>query len=228
MAKQTLLPAISPSFQSQVASLAGEGKSLTESYAELTERTLKFAEQFKALWEQAKTLDKKQGGEHSQFLRRELTKAIQSADRSAWSKWIKIGSNAPKLLPHKEHIPHQRDALYELARAADTDQDIGAWVKQNQLTVESTVREVRSLRSGKKRSRAATATPVTQPNRSVRKNYPAAVTLNFDSFSTAARVLRSLFVGAEDFKVTTDKALANALRSLVDDDEYDYVKNRLI
>jgi hypothetical protein len=223
MAKQTILPALDQSFTADVATLAKEGRQIAKAYISLTERLIVFAEQFAKLRDQAKALDKREGGAHAQYLLSRVASAMKMASRQSWSKWITIGKQSQALLPYKENIPPTRDSLYELSVALKNGDNVGQWVADKRITIDSSVREVAALRT-KKNSRKTVAL---KPRRNVKKNYPTQILLSFTSYSSAATTLLPILNSSDDFKVTTaDKAFKQALRSMVDDDTYDKLNQR--
>jgi hypothetical protein len=182
------LSPLNAGFAQRVQALADNGKQLVASYADLSERMLEFASEFRGLWDEAKTLDKAENGMHHDLLRRELAEIVKSSKASVWSKWNTIGAQAQALLPYKASLPPQRECLYELAIAVRNKKPIDRWIENEQLTSTSTVREVASLRKTRKRNRRE-------------KQYLATVTLRFNQYGDAAKALKAVLLSSGDFKV---------------------------
>ena len=202
-------------FARRVTSVAAEGRRLTELYADLSARMLEFAVQFRELWLEAKRLDKAENGQHQLYLRKTLSEAVQSDDPSVWSKWNTIGAQAKTLLRYKTALPPQRECLYELAKAADQQKPIKRWIDAKALTFQSTVREVSALCKSKKR-------------RPRQKQYLATVTFAFQSYGEATEALRALLISKADFKLRSHRALGEALKSELDTQQYESVKERFL
>jgi predicted NACHT family NTPase len=195
-----VLPALSGNFTTQVKQLATEAKDLSKSYADLTERMLKFAERFRELWNHAHTLDgKKANGQHAAHFLKVLGQVVDTQNRSIWSRWVTIGKHAPKLLHYKSALPPYRDSLYELALATKEGKPLDGWIHDKKLSTESTIRDVQSL--CKKRTR--TSRP---------RTHLAAVTLNFDDYDTAAKTLEEVIVKDVDFTVHSQEAFRQAMK----------------
>ena len=213
-------------FAKQVRVLAKEGQQLSQAYAELTMRILVFAQDFKLLWDRANSLDRGETGSHHDHLREALAKAIQTSNKSIRSRWITIGSHAKTLMPYNDALPPYRDSLYEVARAVEDEKPVTQWIKEKQITIDSSVREVRLLRAGS-RSRAK-PTKRRKPSNKLRSSYPASITLSFESYSAAADVLSQLLSSTKaDFKVTALQSFDAALRERLKDDDYKRAKTHL-
>ena len=153
-----VLPAFSVTFTTQVEHLAAEAKDLSKSYADLTERMLKFADRFRTLWDKASALDgNNENGQHKAHFLKVLGEVVRTDNRSIWSRWVTIGKQAKELLPHKAALPPQRDSLYALALATKEGKRLERWIDDGKLTNESTIRDVLSLTRKKNHSAAANA-----------------------------------------------------------------------
>lgn len=207
---------IDSSFRLAVEGLVDEGKKIVEINAELTERTLKFAEGFKAIWDMAETLDKRQDGDHFYYLREQMAEVINTQDKAIRSRWVKIGSQASKLLPMASSLPPYRDTLYELALASEEKKPVKKWVKDGQLNSETSFRDVKRLRRDPvKKPEIEAAVP---PPR-VRREFPALVTFSFSTFSEAALALGKVMSESDvEFKVSADKAFEHALQEALSDE----------
>ena len=151
-----VLPAFSVTFTTQVEHLAAEAKDLSKSYADLTERMLKFADRFRTLWGKASALDgNNENGQHKAHFLKVLGEIVNSDNPSIWSRWVTIGKQAKELLPHKAALPPQRDSLYALALATKEGKRLERWIDDGKLTNESTIRDVLSLTRKKNRRTAA-------------------------------------------------------------------------
>ena len=224
MNRAVILPAVNRDFAKEVTVLAREGQRLSQAHANLIERMLVFAQDFKRLWEKAKTLDRGETGRHHNHLREALAEAIETSNKSIRSRWIMIGSHARTLIPHKDILPPYRDSLYELALAVEDGKPVTRWLKQKQITVDSSVREVRSLRSGTRRKAKASDK---KPSRKLRSSYPATISFSFETYTVAAEVLSPVLLSAKtDFKITAPQSFEAALRERLGDD-YEKAKNHL-
>lgn len=209
-----VLAPLNPAFTRKVARLASDGRDLARSYADLTERMVRFAEQFYAVWQEAKSLDRTRNGRHHEHLRGEIAKAVGTTRQDVWSKWNTIGSRAHELLEYKSSLPPQRESLYEVALALGEKKPVDRWVEQNQLTTMSTVRDVSALRKGKKRTRH-------------KKSFQASVTLEFQTYDDATAVLLQLPWGDDTFRVKSHKAFSEALKAKLDVDGYEKAKTNI-
>lgn len=224
MHRAVILPPVDRNFAKDVTVLAKEGQKLSQAYAQLTERMLVFAQDFKRLWDKAKTLDEGDTGRHHNHLREALAKAIETSNKSIRSRWITIGSHAKTLIPHKDVLPPYRDSLYELALAVEDGKPVTRWLKEKQITVDSSVREVRSLRGGNRRRAKACDK---KPSRKLKSNYPATISFSFETYTVAAEVLSPLLLSTKtDFKITAPQSFEAALRERLGDD-YEKAKNHL-
>jgi hypothetical protein len=223
MGRAEILTPVNRDFAREVTILAREGKTLSHAYADLSERMLRFAKDFKSLWDRARMLDQGDTGTHHNHLRQALAEAIQSSDKSIRSRWIMIGSHAKKLIPHKNVLPPYRDTLYEIARALDEKKPVSKWINQKQITANSSVREVRSLRagSGPRRRRLRG----NGPSNKLRRSYPAIINFSFESYTAAAEVLSRFLASIKaDMKITADQSFDAALRERLKDHDYEKAK----
>ncbi len=226
MARTEVLAARDNTFEKEVNALAREGKRLVDSYSDLTERMLSFAQKFERLWDQAKSLDGGNSGQHHIYLRQALSELVNTSNKSIQSRWVTIGSNAKALLRFKNALPPYRDSLYELALAVEGNEPVAKWVKQKQITADSSVRDLRSLRSPKrKRGKSKIAG---KPSKSVKRSYPAAITISFEDFEAAADTLRTLLLTVSGgFKVSAPQAFDHAIRAKMDAKDYEKAKGHL-
>lgn len=211
MAKAELVPKLDSSFMGNVATLAKEGLALSKAYADVTERILDFAERVHSLWNQSLELDKgDEQGVHRQHLRDQLAKAVKSDNKSIRSRWIAIGQHATELAEIKSSLPPVRDSLYEVALAIEAKKPVTKWAENGDLTPQSSVREIRALRDRTKTKRSAPK----KKKRLAPKTFPAAITLCFETYDDAVRILKPLLTSSEGFKILADKTFANALKPL--------------
>ena len=207
--------ALSVGFIRQVRELASEGRELAKSYADLTTRMLRFSQRFRQVRDEAQRLDGEGDGQHRQHLREQLADAVRSTNKTVWSQWVTIGSQAKALLPHRNALPPQRDSLYELALAAREKRPIQVWIKQNKLAATSTVRDVQALRARQRRKKRA-------------RTYQATVTLCFQTYDAAAKALEAVITTDADFKVKAHQAFQDATKALLGADAYDAQKARFV
>lgn len=228
MQRTAILAPIDRSFLSEVAALAKEGKKLSDAYSDLTEQMLLFAQDFKRLWDRAQKLDGNDRGEHHNHLHDALAKILETSNKSIRSRWIMIGSHAKKLIHYKDNLPPYRDSLYEIALALEDEKPVVQWVKQKQITADSSVREVKSLRDSTRRRKRRSSKP-SDPSRSVARSHSATITLSFETYGAAAQALQALLLSdAVDFKLSADKAFEHAVREeLQNDRDYEKAKSRI-
>ena len=211
MARAVILAPIDRDFAKEVTALEREGHRLADSYADLTERMLVFAHDFKRLWDRAKKLDGADTGNHHNHLRQKLSELIQTSNKSIRSRWITIGSHAKKLMHHKDALPPYRDSLYEIALAMEDDKPVSKWINDKQITVDSSVREVRSLRDGNRRK--GKSQDQSKPTNKLRRSYPATISISFETYTAAAEAVSSFLLSSKaEFKLTAHKAFDAALR----------------
>lgn len=217
------LPAtlVSDAFKKRVRKLIAEGERLDTLHRNLTVEMLKFGESIQSLWLEARRLDRGVGN-HATHLREQLAALIGSNNRSVWSQWVKIGEQAPALLKYKGALPPQRDSLYEIAKAAADGKPIRKWVEQEKLTVESSVRDVRSLTRKKhgtrKQGSAADAT--------ARAPTQIQLHLSFScTYERVAELLRELLRHEELSRAEMDGALKDRIQLMLGDD-YAKVANK--
>jgi hypothetical protein len=221
-----ILPPVDRDFAKHVTVLAKEGQKLSQAYAQLTERMLVFAQDFKRLWDKAKTLDNGETGRHHNHLREVLAKAIETSNKSIRSRWITFGSHAKTLMPYNDALPPYRDSLYELALAVEDGKPVTRWIKERQITPDSSVRDVRSLRAGNRRSTKSASE--NKPSKKRRRDYPATISLSFETYTAAAEVLSQLLSSSHaDFKVTAPPSFDAAVREGLKDHDYDKAKKYL-
>jgi hypothetical protein len=225
MARAVILAPIDRDFAKEVSVLAKEGLRLAESYADLTERMLVFAQDFKRLWDRAAKLDRADTGKHHNHLRQALAELIKTSNRSIRSRWITIGSHAKKLMHYKDALPPYRDSLYEIALALEDEKPVTQWVNAKQITIDSSVREVRSLRAGKRRKSRGGGS---KPTNKLRRSYPATISISFETYTAAAEALSSFLLSSKaDFKITAHQAFDAALRERMSDDNYENAKSHI-
>jgi hypothetical protein len=223
MAQAVVLAPLDRDFAKEVSVLAKEGQKLIDGYASLTLQMLVFAQDFKRLWDRAAKLDGAETGKHHNHLRQAVSELIQTSNKSIRSRWITIGSQAKKLMHYKDALPPYRDSLYEVALALQDEKPVTKWVNAKQITVDSSVREVRSLRGSKKRTRKAS-----NPSIKVRRSYPAKISISFETYSAAAETLSTILLsGTADFRITAHQAFDAALRERLDDKDYQKAKSRI-
>lgn len=216
MSRRVAVVKLDSRFEARVNSLANEGVQLSAAYVDVTKRILKFSQSLYELWEKAQELDSgSERGEHRRYLVDEISEAIGTDSKTIRSRWLMIGQQASTLNSFKAALPPARDNLYEVALAAKDNKPVQKWIEEGTLTPESSVRDIRKLRDQKrqtKKGRKKTATP---------KAFPASVTLCFQSYDDALKLLEPLLLSNEAFKVVADKTFANILATLEGDD---YVK----
>lgn len=203
-------------FSRGVERLSKEGKELVKAQQSLSERILKFAQDFEELWGKAKTLDGKESGAHQRYLRDRLAEVVGTTNKSIWSRWSTIGSQAKALLPYSKELPAQRDSMYELALAKKEGKSIASWVKQELVTPQSTVREVSALRkaTGQKKSKRKRMDRIS-------------ITLELDcSYEEAGLLLQEVVRSSSVLSIKSHQAFREAIKSKLGPDAYEEVKDR--
>jgi hypothetical protein len=224
MSRSLVLRPINPDFVKDVTVLAKEGQKLASAYADLTERMLTFAQDFKRLWDRAKKLDGADIGQHHNHLRQALSDLIQTSDKSIRSRWITIGSHAKQLMHHKDTLPPYRDSLYEVALAIEDEKPVTKWFSEKRITADSSFREVHALRSGRKRKGKS----ATKPSNKLRRSLQATISISFETYTAAAEALSSFLLSSKaDFKITAHQAFDAALRELLNDHDYEKAKSHI-
>jgi hypothetical protein len=224
MARALISTSVDRDFAKEVTALAKEGHTLAESYADLTERMLVFAGNFKHLWDRAKKLDGADTGKHHIYLREALSELIKTSNKSIRSRWITIGSHAKRLMHYKDALPPYRDSLYEIALALEDEKPVTKWFNDKRITIDSSVREVRSLRGGKQRK----AKSASKPSTTLRRSFPATISISFETYTAAAEALSSFLLSSKaDFKITAHHAFDAALREHLSDRDYEKAKSRI-
>ena len=151
---------VSSVFEKEVGQLLKRWIPIKEGYAKLAKQHLDFAKLIVELWEKAKVLDRQTGGSlHKDHMRQQLQELVQTDDQSILSRWRTIGTQAEVLLPVAEHLPADRDHLYQLATAAKQAKPIAEWVEQKKIHPTVSVNEIKSLKiEGVRRKPIAKAT----------------------------------------------------------------------
>jgi hypothetical protein len=151
---------IEPSFNKKLNILVKAKDLLVSETAELAERMILFAASLTELEEEAKSLDKAcKTKVHTEEFEKHLSVRALGLSPAIRSRWNTIASQAPALLKIHTSLPATRDALYETARALKQDENVSMWVKKQQLTPLSTVKEINDLRSKGKRTAPAKKAP---------------------------------------------------------------------
>jgi hypothetical protein len=224
MARSLTLPSIDRDFAKEVRILAKEGQKLAEAYANLTERMLAFAQDFKRLWDRAKKLDGADYGKHHTHLRQAVSDLIHTSNTSIRSRWITIGSHAKKLMHWKDAMPPYRDTIYEVARAIEDEKPVTKWFNDKRITIDSSFREVHSLRSGKRRKGGSAS----KPSKTLRRSFQATISISFETFTAAAEALSSFVLSSKfDFKITAHQSFDAALREHLSDFDYEKAKSHI-
>ena len=147
---------IEPSFNKKLNILVKAKDLLVSETAELAERMIRFAASLTELEEEAQRLDKAfKTKVHTEEFEKHLSVRALGLSPAIRSRWNTIASEAPALLKIHTSLPATRDALYETARAIKQDENVSMWVKKQQLTPLSTVKEINDLRSKGKRTAPA-------------------------------------------------------------------------
>ena len=120
-------------------------------------------------------------------------------------------------MPYANSIPPQRDSLYALSTAIDKKKPIQRWIDSGKLSSESTVRDVFSLTSSKKRTKV-----------SVQKERNVFVTIEFSTdFSQTATLLKDIVQDSSVLSVRSDKAFKSALQEILGRQKYSDIDNKV-
>lgn len=180
------LPVLNAKFQQEVKTLRDEWLDILEANASLAERTIRFGQHFRDLYEKAKDLDRGEiRGIHYEVMREQLADLVQTDNKSIWSKWNKIGEYAPKLLPYADKLPSTRDALYATAHVIEDGKSLKSLIRNQDIRPDGTVREIEALHKKRKRRKTPQAANTVM------------VTLTFDgAYDDVASALRELVSAA--------------------------------
>lgn len=209
-----VLSALSTSFTTEVRQLTADAKALSQSYADLTGRMLKFAERITKLWEKAAQLDSDtENGQHQAHFRKAFGQLLNTDNPSIWSRWVTIGKHAKDLLPYKSALPPQRDSLYAVALASKEGKPLEQWIGKGKITRETTMREVQSLCRKKKRSAAADA-----------QRYVTVTVMLDATYGEAAQLFRPLLDSPHVVKIKSHKSFHEAMKAALGPENYDALK----
>jgi hypothetical protein len=127
---------------------------------------------------------------------------------------------------HKEALPPYRDSLYEVARALEGEKPLTRWLNEKKITLDSSVREVRSLRVGK--GRKGKSSNPTKPTNKLRRNYPATISFSFETYTAAAEMLSSLLLSTNvAFRISAHQSFNAALRERLSDSDYEKAQSHV-
>jgi len=202
------LPAttVSRDFQTSVRQLRKAWAPISDGYAELAKKHLDFAKMIAELWETAKRLDRgTKKTEHMDYMRQQLQELVQTDDKSILSRWKRIGEQASILLTVAEHLPSNRDHLYEIATAVKKEKPVIEWIEMEKIHPGVSVRDIRLLNTdGIRRKSTAEATRT------------RSVTFHFSSDLEAdeiVEILRAAFSSNRFSSISTDKSVKAACQS---------------
>ena len=208
--------------KSAVTSLQKDWNLVAIAYENFTEKKLKFAQKVNSIWLQAQKLDGSSDGAadgmNMNYFREQCQEMIQSTNKTILSKWITIGQNAEILMPFAKSLPSQRDSLYAIsveASRSKSQKSIEKWIKSGQLTIDSTVREVDSLRTTTKKRHTGTSAKFVN------------VTLSLDAnFNDAFILLKDLILSDNVKLIQSDKALKSVALSSLDEKTFDQISKK--
>jgi len=205
-----------------VANLQKDWNSVAIAYENFAEKKLKFAQKVNSIWLKAQELDGTSDsgtdGSNMTYFREQCQEMIQSTNKTILSKWITIGQNAETLIPFAKSLPSQRDSLYAISVEASrtkSQKSIEKWIKSGQLTIDSTVREVDSLRTTTKKRHTGTSAKYVK------------VTLSLDAnFKETFILLRDLILSEKVKLIQSDKALKSVALSSLDEETFDQISKK--
>ena len=208
-------------FKSAVGSLKKDWVNVVNAYENFAEKKLKFAKKINAIWWQAKELDGEHEGVNINFLREQCHELIQTSNKTILSKWITIGENADKLLPYSKSLPSQRDSLYaisgEIKRLKGKTSVIDKWIKEGQLSQDSTVRDVDALRTTVKKNKRFSDTN----SRYVK----VTLTVN-SSFEGTFDLLKDIIQSDKIKRVQAEKALKAVATEVLDEKSFNQIAKK--
>lgn len=205
-----------------VANLQKDWNSVAIAYENFAEKKLKFAQKVNSIWLKAQELDgitdSSTDGLNTIYFREQCQEMIQSTNKTILSKWITIGQNAETLLPFAKSLPSQRDSLYAIsveASRSKSKKSIEKWIKNGQLTIDSTVREVDSLRTTTKKRHSGTAAKFVK------------VTISLDAnFNDSFLLLKDVILSDKVKLIHSDKALKSVALSSLDEKTFDQISKK--
>ena len=141
---------IEPILGKRINDLQKDWNKVINSSVLLAEKQLLFAKKVKELFLEAGRLDaKKDSGNHYQSLIREkVEELIGTTDKSIFSRWQKIGEFADALMPHVKQLPPSRDTLYQLTFAIQDKKPYEDWIKEEEITPETSYQKMLNLIKG--------------------------------------------------------------------------------
>jgi hypothetical protein len=220
--RMTLAVNVDSRFKAAVANLQKDWNSVAVAYENFAEKKLKFAQKVNSIWLRAQELDGitegSADGLNTIYFREQCQEMIQSTNKTILSKWITIGQNAETLLPFAKSLPSQRDSLYAIsveASRSNSKKSIEKWIKNGQLTIDSTVREVDSLRTTTKKRHSGTAAKFVK------------VTLSLDTnFHDSFLLLKDVILSDKVKLIQSDKALKSVALSSLDEKTFDQISKK--
>ena len=205
-----------------VANLQKDWNSVAIAYENFAEKKLKFAQKVNSIWLKAQELDgitdSSKDGLNTIYFREQCQEMIQTTNKTILSKWITIGQHAETLLPFAKSLPSQRDSLYAIsveASRSNSKKSIEKWIKNGQLTIDSTVREVDSLRTTTKKRHSGTAAKFVK------------VTLSLDTnFHDSFLLLKDVILSDKVKFIHSEKALKSVALSELDKETFDQISKK--
>ena len=214
----TTLITVDSSLKKALASLHRDWNSVNSAYENFAEKKLKFAQRVNEVWLQAQELDGTKDGSNTEFFRNQCQEMIQSTNKTILSKWITIGEHADILLPHVKSLPSQRDSLYAISVEASrlgNKNAISKWIKNGQITIDSTVREVDALRTTTKKKHSGTSARYVKVTLFIESNYE-------DSF----QLLKNLIQSDKVKKVQSEKSLKSVALASLDEVMFNKISHK--
>jgi hypothetical protein len=214
----TTLKTVDSSLKKALAGLHRDWNSVKTAYENFAEKKLKFAQRVNEVWLQAQELDGTEDGSNTEFFRNQCQEMIQSTNKTILSKWITIGEHAEILLPHVKSLPSQRDSLYAISVEASrlgNKNAISKWIKNGQISIDSTVREVDALRTTTKKKHSGTSARYVKVTLFIELNYE-------DSF----QLLRNLIQSDKVKKVQSEKSLKSVALASLDEVMFNKISHK--
>lgn len=146
---------VAAGFKKKLAALKGLRDQIGKAHNLLATAYIEFAEQFTALYDEAKAQDKANGTKtHVESVIECGTLDGTQLTPQTISKWRKIAQEARELKKNQKHLPSSRDALYFIAQGVEQGVKISRLASRGELFPEATLTSIRRVIStGKGKSK---------------------------------------------------------------------------
>jgi hypothetical protein len=151
---------VSATFKKKLSSFVALREQINKGHFVLAAAYIEFAEQFTALYDEAKAQDKANGTKtHVESVLELGTLDGSQLTTQTISKWRKIAEEARELKKNQKYLPSSRDALYFIAKGVEKGVKISSLASRGELFPDSTLTDIKRLiptgkRKVKKESKA--------------------------------------------------------------------------